>query len=478
MRIFVSYRRSDTQHPAGRLAEHLEARFGPRSVFMDVDRIEPGQDFAQTVVDEVGACDVLLVMIGEHWLDEQGRRRLHDPHDIVALEITTALERDIRLIPVLVDGAPPPRVDDLPSALAPLARRHAVRLEHTTFRADVAELATALERRPEASRGPRVELLGELPGRVGSVAGLAFSADGGQVAACGAEGVQIWDVSSGAAVSSPGRAFGAVRGVAFSPDGRFLAVCGTTAKVSLWDRGTGSSHALKGSPLAEGPLAFSPDGKHLAAGGSPWSSSGGAVARLVKPVASRDLNGAVRLWDTGTRAQRYQFESSGGRVLRLVFSPTGEYLVAACDDGSLHVVTWTTSGMRRSADGRLLGGPPTLRGHAGEVPGLAFIGPRLVSGGVDGTLRYWDPLESTCLHVAQGHAGPVGSVAVSADGGLVVSAGADGTVRLWDPSTGQPLRVLDGRTDQAPVAELSPYAPLLATGGADGVVRMWRWSAG
>jgi hypothetical protein len=55
VRIFISYRRSDTRHPAGRLSEHLENRFGPRSVFMDVDSIEPGQDFAQTVVDEVGS---------------------------------------------------------------------------------------------------------------------------------------------------------------------------------------------------------------------------------------------------------------------------------------------------------------------------------------------------------------------------------------------------------------------------------------
>jgi WD40 repeat protein len=236
-------------------------------------------------------------MIGEHWLDEQGRRRLHDPHDIVALEITTALERNIRLIPVLVDGAAPPRADDLPAPLAPLARRHAVRLEHTAFKAGVAELVAALERRPETARpqGPRVRPLGELPGRVGSVAGLAFSPDGGYVAAAGEEGVQIWDVTTGVAVSSPGRASGAVRGgrlqprhplprrlqhdregVALGPDDGQVAAAEGDATVRLRDPATGRPlHVLDGrtdlAPVAE----LSPYSPLLATGGT---------------------DGAVRMW--------------------------------------------------------------------------------------------------------------------------------------------------------------------------------------
>ena len=111
-RIFISYRRADTPHVAGRLFDRLATRFGAGHVFMDVDSIEPGLDFAETIEAAVGACDVLLVLIGPNWVeavDEQGRRRLEDPDDFVALEITAALRRRIRVIPVLVDGAPSPR---------------------------------------------------------------------------------------------------------------------------------------------------------------------------------------------------------------------------------------------------------------------------------------------------------------------------------------------------------------------------------
>jgi WD40 repeat protein len=178
-----------------------------------------------------------------------------------------------------------------------------------------------------------------------------------------------------------------------------------------------------------------------------------------------------------------QYESSQGGVLRLAFSPDGEFLVVGNRDGTLQVVRWTRLAAPPRQDGRglpadrRLGQPPT-QGHVGAISGLAFsaVAPLLVSAGVDGTVRLWDPEAPQCLHVLRGHAGPVAAVGFSPDGALVVSAGSDATVRLWDPATGRALQVLEGRTDQAPVAELSPYAALLATGGADGVVRMWEWS--
>jgi TIR domain/PASTA domain len=145
--IFVSYRRQDTSHVAGRLYDRLVDRFGPNHVFMDVDSIAPGSDFHEEINRAVGASDVVLALLGPGWataVDDRGRRRLADPGDLVRAEIQAALEQHVRLIPVLVDGARMPDDDEIPTPLHPLRRRHAVRLEHATFRSDVENLVGAI----------------------------------------------------------------------------------------------------------------------------------------------------------------------------------------------------------------------------------------------------------------------------------------------------------------------------------------------
>lgn len=153
--VFVSYRREETRHLAGRLADRLEDRLGSTQVFMDVDSIEPGADFAVSIEAAAASCDVLIVLIGQTWTpmtDSRGRRRIDDPDDFVVLEVGAALDRGTRVVPVLVDGALMPRRDELPTALHGLARRHGVRLDHETFRSDIAVLLTAIEKALGESR--------------------------------------------------------------------------------------------------------------------------------------------------------------------------------------------------------------------------------------------------------------------------------------------------------------------------------------
>lgn len=162
-KIFINYRRDDALASAGRLHDRLVPVFGRTNLFLDVDHIPAGVDFVQHLEEQVAACDVFLAVIGPSWLeakDETGRRRLDNPGDFVVVEITAALARDIRLIPVLLDGARMPRPEDLPDALKPLARRNAVEVRNTQFGRDadglIAKIKGALEvhSKPQVNRAP------------------------------------------------------------------------------------------------------------------------------------------------------------------------------------------------------------------------------------------------------------------------------------------------------------------------------------
>jgi hypothetical protein len=145
--IFINYRRDDAPGVAGRLYDHLARSFSRGRLFIDVDAIKPGLDFVKQLDAQVSQCDVLLAVIGPHWInaaDDKGRRRLDGDHDYVRIEIASALKRDIPVIPVLVDGASVPTEAELPEDLKPLARRHALELRHTRFAADADAVVSAL----------------------------------------------------------------------------------------------------------------------------------------------------------------------------------------------------------------------------------------------------------------------------------------------------------------------------------------------
>ena len=127
IKVFVSYRRDDSRHQAGRLFDHLVEKFGKKHVFKDVDSIPPGVDFREVLTERVAGCDVFLAVIGDDWLwaeGPDGRRRLDDPRDFVRIEIEAALGRGIPVIPVLVGKAEVPKATDLPKSLRELSYRN------------------------------------------------------------------------------------------------------------------------------------------------------------------------------------------------------------------------------------------------------------------------------------------------------------------------------------------------------------------
>lgn len=122
--VFISYRRGDTAGYAGRLYDRLKASF-PGRVFIDVGEIPPGADFVTTIEKHIAGCSTLIALIGSSWT---AQNRLHDSDDLVRIEIASALQRNISVIPVLVGAASLPASSALPEDIRPLLRRQTISL--------------------------------------------------------------------------------------------------------------------------------------------------------------------------------------------------------------------------------------------------------------------------------------------------------------------------------------------------------------
>lgn len=126
--IFISYRRDDSAYIAAAINEKFQQRFGEDHVFFDIDTIPLGVDFRDHIGGAVGGCDALLVVIGDQWVDAKdktGQQRLHQPTDYVRVEIESALQRNVPVVPVLVGNAMMPTGADLPESIRDLAFRNA-----------------------------------------------------------------------------------------------------------------------------------------------------------------------------------------------------------------------------------------------------------------------------------------------------------------------------------------------------------------
>lgn len=161
--IFISYRREDSAPYAGRLCDHLRRTFPTISVFMDVDAVTPGADFVNAIDANLSQSAVVLAVVGPQWesvKDADGHRRIEDPDDYVARELSTALQRQANVIPLLVGGARMPSTKSLPTHLADLSRRNAIEISDVRFAADAERLCTAISQLlgiQQDDQQPRVE---------------------------------------------------------------------------------------------------------------------------------------------------------------------------------------------------------------------------------------------------------------------------------------------------------------------------------
>jgi hypothetical protein len=166
--IFISYRRDDSWDATWRIHEHLQQRFGPGEIFIDVDNIPLGVDFRSYIQQTLHGCQAMLVVIGEQWLnavDESGRRRLDQEDDFVRVELEWAMENRVPIVPVLIRRAAMPGAKHLPAHLAELAFINAATVRSSgEFLHDMERLIKALQDKGVAPKVPPSQPVAGMPG--------------------------------------------------------------------------------------------------------------------------------------------------------------------------------------------------------------------------------------------------------------------------------------------------------------------------
>jgi len=245
---------------------------------------------------------------------------------------------------------------------------------------------------------------------------------------------------------------------------------------------------LPGHGAAVSSVVYAPDGARLASG---------------------DWSGAIRVWDTATRATVYTFQSGSNRVDALAFSPDGATLVAVGQDtqirrwnaltgeplapfggpvAAVRDVAYSPDGawiaaasddgmvyLLNAASGAL---QALLTGHTDYVTSVAFdpSGTSVAAGGADDTIRLWSVPSGIELATLTGHTSAVTDLAYSPDGSLLASVAADHTLRLWSVLSASPIQTLEGHTENVTSVAFNPDGTLIATGAggiSDNRVGLW-----
>ena len=153
-KIFINYRKALSFDQAQLLHELLAQYFKRSELFLDDQNIEGGSNWVSELEAQVRGSAVVLVLLPEGWVDatdERGSRRIDNPDDFVRFEIVTALQRGIEVIPLVVDNAALPKLQDLPQVLWPLLNIQYLDFRRTSYRDDAKTIADHIKRR----RGPR-----------------------------------------------------------------------------------------------------------------------------------------------------------------------------------------------------------------------------------------------------------------------------------------------------------------------------------
>ncbi len=124
MKLFISYRPSDSYQITRKIYDELLTEYNINIVFTDVNSIPFGSDFRKVIDQSVAECEACLIIIDQTCLnaaDEYGTRCVDNQTDSVRLELESTLQRSIPIIPILVNDASMPDPNQLPLTIQAIA---------------------------------------------------------------------------------------------------------------------------------------------------------------------------------------------------------------------------------------------------------------------------------------------------------------------------------------------------------------------
>lgn len=277
-----------------------------------------------------------------------------------------------------------------------------------------------------------------LGGDTGAILDVAFSPDGQQLAASGADGsVRLWNMNN---INAPSWTLkldqtGWTQVVTYSPNGLQIATGGNDRAVRIADTDGYPFAQFSGHKGFIFGMDYTPDSLQLVSG---------------------DGDGVLILWNVGSGGLLSATTVGKDTIHALAFSPKQEFLAVA-----------------NGTDGFKLLAYPSLRqmcainGFSVLTTAVSNDNASIMIGTGDGLLLRTDP-NCTIIDRTQAHRGAVNSVALSANGSMMVSGGSDGVVFITPDEIS-----LTGHTDSVESVAINPAGTLIASASADGTIILW-----